>query len=57
MITIIKKLAKKKDLDKLLKSSTAQKPRKLLDAKKYYGTIKLDEDPVKIQRRLRNEWN
>ena len=56
MVTIIKKSVKKKDLNKLLKSSNTKKPRKLLDAKKYNGIIKLDDDQVKIQSRLRNEW-
>lgn len=56
MVTIIKKSVKKKDLNKLLKSYNTHKPRKLLDAKKYFGIIKLDDDPVKIQSRLRNEW-
>ena len=55
MVTIIKQSVKKKDLNKLLKSYNTKRPRKLLDAKKYYGIIKLDDDPVKIQSRLRNE--
>lgn len=56
MVTIINKSVKKKDINKLLKSSNTEKPRKLLDAKKYYGILKLDDDPVKIQSKLRNEW-
>lgn len=56
MVTIIKKSVKKKDLNNLLKTSNTQKPGKLLDAKKYYGITKLDDDPEKIQSRLRNEW-
>ncbi|MBK8549788.1 MAG: hypothetical protein IPL53_01505 [Ignavibacteria bacterium] len=55
MVVVIKKRSKKKDLEKLLNSNLA-KPRKVLDAKKFCGVIKLKEDPVKIQRRLRNEW-
>ncbi len=27
-----------------------------LDAKKYCGKLKIKEDPLKIQKRLRNEW-
>jgi hypothetical protein len=30
--------------------------RKKLDAKKYCGVIKLKEDPLVIQKRLRDEW-
>jgi len=27
-----------------------------INAKKYYGKLKLKEDPIQIQKRLRNEW-
>ena len=28
-----------------------------LDAKKYCGKVKLKEDPVNYQKRIRNEWH
>ena len=27
-----------------------------LDAKKYCGILKIEDDPLKIQKRLRDEW-
>jgi hypothetical protein len=29
---------------------------KKLNARKYIGILKLNEDPLKIQKKLRNEW-
>ena len=56
MTTIIKEMLGKKKVNKILKHPAANKQRKSLDAKKYFGILKLKEDPVKIQRKLRNEW-
>lgn len=53
MVTIIKKGTKKKELERAL--SNLATPKKL-NAHKYLGTVKLDEDPIQIQKRLRNEW-
>jgi len=35
----------------------AEKQHKGLNAKKYCGKIKLKEDPLTYQRRIRDEWN
>lgn len=53
MVTIIKKGTGKKDLQKILENI---KPRKKFDAKKFSGILKLDEDPLIIQQKLRDEW-
>jgi len=33
------------------------KSKKLFNAKKYCGKIKIKEDPLDIQKRLRDEWD
>jgi len=53
MVKIIPKNTEKKKLEQLF--STMPPPKKL-DAFKFLGTIKLTEDPVKIQSRLRDDW-
>jgi hypothetical protein len=53
VITIRKNIKKKKDLEKLLK---LVKPRKPFKASQFCGKVKVREDAVLIQRRLRNEW-
>ena len=41
---------------KKLKKSSVTKSKKHFDAFKYCGVIKLKEDPLAIQKRMRNEW-
>jgi preprotein translocase subunit Sss1 len=41
-------------LEKGLK--VARKPKKDFDALKYCGVIKLKEDPIDIQKKMRDEW-
>ncbi|HET6527384.1 MAG TPA: hypothetical protein VFG39_01400 [Balneolaceae bacterium] len=56
MSTIV--LKKSEDIDKLKsKMESARKEIQGLDAKKYSGVIQLKEDPVKYQKRIREEWN
>jgi hypothetical protein len=57
MVTIIKKSAKKSEIDKILKTTKKQRPKKSLNASKYCGILKIDDDPVQTQKKLRNEWN
>ena len=53
MVTVIKKgssrLAIRQSLEKL-------KHRKGFDAKKHSGVIKLKENPLTIQKKMRDEW-
>jgi hypothetical protein len=53
MVTILKKGTKRIDLDKALEKIETSKK---LDAKRFSGVIKLEEDPLSIQKRLRDEW-
>ncbi|WP_185154396.1 hypothetical protein [Fulvivirga sp. M361] len=53
MVTVIKKGTDKEIIDKLLKEALKTKG---VDTHKYCGVIKLKEDPLVIQKRLRDEW-
>ena len=53
MVTIIKKGSDKKEIEKAL---SKVKSKKQFDAYKYCGTLKLKEDALAIQKRMRNEW-
>ncbi len=54
MLTIIKKKMKKEKIIKLLIS--AGNKAKHLKVSKYYRKLKMKENPIIIQKRLRNEW-
>ncbi len=54
MTITLKKTATKEEVEQLLKKI---KPRKLFNAKKYLGKLKLGIDGVEYQRALRDEWN
>ena len=41
---------------KKLKKNNTKASKKHFDAFKYCGVIKLKEDPLTIQKRMRNEW-
>lgn len=53
MVTVIKKGTNKEEIDKAL--SNLENPKKF-DVYKYCGTIKLKEDPLDIQKKMRDEW-
>lgn len=54
MVIEIKKTMSKADIQRAL----AQLPtgRKQLDAKRFAGKVKWDEDPIVYQKRMRDEW-
>jgi len=56
MVSVLKKGATKKEMDAINKKLNRVQPRKRLDAKKYLGVIHLKENPLAIQKKLRNEW-
>jgi hypothetical protein len=56
MVLVLKKGASKKEIEKINKQLSQIPSRKKLDAKKYCGVIKLKEDPLAIQKKLRDEW-
>ena len=55
MVLVLKKGASKKEIEALRKKVGA-KAGKGVDTKKYCGVIKLKEDPLSIQKKMRDEW-
>lgn len=53
MVTVIRKGTDKKTLNKLLKEALKSRG---VDTLKYCGVINLKEDPLTIQKRMRDEW-
>jgi len=56
MVLILKKGASKKEIATIEKKLYKEKPLPGFNAKKHNGVIKLKEDPIVIQKRLRDEW-
>jgi len=54
MMVVIKKGESKESIQKKLNKLKGKG--KKFPARKFLGILKIDEDPVKIQRRLRDEW-
>jgi hypothetical protein len=55
MVTTLKYGSRKESISKLLKKINSNVG-KGIDAYKFSGLLKLKEDPLKIQKALRNEW-
>ena len=55
MVTKVKKGMRKKEIDSILEKHNNTRKKKI-DLNKYCGVINLKEDPIVIQRKLRNEW-
>ena len=56
MVLVLKKGASEEEMQ-LLKKQLQKKSRKGgMNMKKYSGTIKLKEEPMEIQKKLRDEW-
>ena len=53
MVKIVRKNTSKKKLEEIFSGFPTSKK---LDAFQFLGKLKLEEDPVKIQKKLRNEW-
>ena len=45
-----------KDISKAKKAIDNNQPDKKFNAYKFCGILKVDEDPIKIQQQLRDEW-
>ena len=56
MVLVLKKGASKKEIDSLLKKLVTPNNFTGLDARKYCGTIKLKQEPIAIQKQMRDEW-
>jgi hypothetical protein len=55
MVLVLKKGAGKKDIAAIRKK-LEKLPGKGVDTKKYCGVIKLKEDPLVMQKKMRDEW-
>ncbi len=55
MVLVLNKGATKKEMEQINKKIRLIPSGKKLDTKKYCGVIRLKEDPLAIQKKLRNE--
>ena len=53
MVIVIKKGASRKEIEKVLAKMVTKKG---FDALKHSGVIKLEDSPIEIQKKLRDEW-
>lgn len=56
MVLVLKKGATRKDIEAIEQKLYKDKAIQGFDAKKYNGVLKLTEDPMTIQQKLRDEW-
>jgi len=56
MVLVLKKGATKKDIEAIEKMLYKEKPTGGFNAKKYNGIMNLKQDPLTIQKELRDEW-
>ncbi|MEO3405830.1 hypothetical protein AAFN85_18095 [Mucilaginibacter sp. CAU 1740] len=56
MVLVLKKGASKKEIKAIEQKIYQDAPATGFNAKKYSGILSLDEDPMTIQTKLRNEW-
>lgn len=56
MVTVLKSGATKSSIQTILKKLGAQRSKKGFEAHKFCGVLKINEDALTIQRRLRDEW-
>jgi hypothetical protein len=56
MVTVIKRGSTKEEIKAKLERHNKEKKQKGIDLYKYCGSIELKEDPLKLQKLWRNEW-
>ena len=56
MVTVLKKGENKKNMQKLMDELSKRKSPKGIDAHKFCGIIHLKGDALKIQKKMRDEW-
>ncbi len=56
MVVVIKRTDTKRTIQKKIKSVKPLKSKKLFDAYKYLGTVKISGNPNDIQKKMRDEW-
>jgi hypothetical protein len=55
MVLVLKKGASRKDIE-ALRRKLERRLSKGVDTKKYCGVIRLKEDPLEMQQKMRDEW-
>ena len=56
MTTIVKRTTTRKELTALQKTQKRTRKKKGVDVKSFAGKLKLDGDPLEIQKRMRDGW-
>jgi hypothetical protein len=56
MVLVLKKGATKEEIAELERKLYQEKAPSGFNAKKFNGVLKLQEDPMEIQKNLRDEW-
>lgn len=56
MTTIVKRTTTRKELVALLKGKKRARKKKGVDVKSFSGKLKLEGDPLEIQKRMRDGW-
>ena len=56
MTTIVKRTTTRKQLAALLKAKKRTRKKKGVDVKSFAGKLKLEGDPLAIQKRMRDGW-
>lgn len=56
MVTVIKRGSTKEQIKAELDRHEKKRKKKVIDLNKYCGSINLKEDPLKLQKQWRNEW-
>ena len=56
MVWVLKQGSSKEEIQELKKQIAAATKKPVVDWHKYSGIIKLKEDPLEIQRKMRDEW-
>ncbi|MEO6639077.1 MAG: hypothetical protein ABIN25_12425 [Ginsengibacter sp.] len=56
MVFILRHGATKKEIEEIEKKLSRETSKAGFNAKKYNGVISLKDDPLKLQKKLRDEW-
>ena len=56
MTTVIKRTTTRKQLTSLLKGKRRTRKAKGVDVKSFAGKLKLEGDPLEVQKRMRDGW-
>ena len=56
MVTVIKRGSTKEQIKAELDRHDKKRKKKGIELSKYFGSINLKEDPLKLQKLWRNEW-